>query len=500
MAAVFLYFWIALSCFLLNLVAGQLECSRTPKPVFMSTETELEADEKKSLTLPCVFYNVTGDFQIYWYAGTQNIYWNDSPQTGSVNYDIDYSPTNPTRSSNLTIKVLSTYDSMTYKCRVSASECKVQAEFNVIVNYAPIVYYIGPREPPFWSIDEPDRIFVNETDNITLRCNASGRPAPFFTWVKMIPNQPEPEELSAGTEDTKHGVFMITNVSRTQSGDYRCQATNRIGPNFGYVELVVQYVPELTGLPSDIRAAPGASVTFGCDVIANPKPFDFYWMKDGLKLSQDGTNPTPNTFVILKLDPKTDYGNYTCVVTNQVGISSATVEVSGRPLAPVIMNSDPQGIYRHTYNLTWSPVSKRENSSRIINIPVARYIIKYQRKDIQNRMGTMVTVLWPNEALSETVQGIQEYLMLRDLKENSSYVGRVCPESDYGRGDCVSYTFTTSAVDFQPPPSPEIGYSGKCSNPSMCVGTWTPPSSSAERHSTVAMVTFTAGFMSWLLT
>ena len=60
-------------------------------------------------------------------------------------------------------------------------------------------------------------------------------------------------------------------------------------------------------------------------------------------------------------------------------------------------------------------------------------------------MGTMVTVLWPNEALSETVQGIQEYLMLRDLKENSSYVGRVCPESDYGRGDCVSYTFTTSA-------------------------------------------------------
>ncbi|XP_063959669.1 limbic system-associated membrane protein-like [Lytechinus pictus] len=494
MAAYFFYVCVAFSL-LVDVITGQLTCAENPKPVFMSTELEIEADEGSTITLPCVFYNITSDFQIYWYAGKEDIFWNNNAQTAADNYAIAYNKTNSTRSSNLTIRGVSTSDSMTYLCRASSSKriCRVQAEFNVNVNYEPVIRHIGPRQPPYWVSYKPEVIYVNETDNITLICNTSARPSAFITWVKMIPGLPDgenTEELSPGTEETKHGFFTINNVSRFQSGDYRCQATNRIGHTFETVALVVQYEPEVKVVQPDIRAAPGRSVTFGCNVSANPEPFDFYWTKDGARISEDDADPTPNTFVILKLNPETDYGNYTCVVTNQVGTSSATIVVSGRPLAPIITNTNPRGRFRHTYNLTWASSNRRRNGVRIDNIPVARYIIKYQRKDIQYTSGKMVPVLWPNEALSETVQG-KQYIILRDLKENSSYVGRVCPQSDYGMGDCVSYTFTTSSVDLQSPATPKTAYAVSCSDSDSCIETWTPSSSSVERFSIITMATAT---------
>ena len=48
----------------------------------------------------------------------------------------------------------------------------------------PEVSHIGPRVTPHYLSHQPANLFVNETDNITLTCNATGVPKPIFTWSK----------------------------------------------------------------------------------------------------------------------------------------------------------------------------------------------------------------------------------------------------------------------------------------------------------------------------
>ena len=78
----------------------------------------------------------------------------------------------------------------------------------------------------FFSIDPPSidtkpiSQAVNESDNLRLFCNATGYPTPQITWF-MIADTLVP--LTVGT------ALNVTNMSRTDSGVYKCRASNGIG-------------------------------------------------------------------------------------------------------------------------------------------------------------------------------------------------------------------------------------------------------------------------------
>ena len=61
---------------------------------------------------------------------------------------------------------------------------------------------------------------VNESDNLELFCNATGRPAPQITWYKVADTL---VPLSNGR------ALKAKNINRTGSGVYRCRASNGIG-------------------------------------------------------------------------------------------------------------------------------------------------------------------------------------------------------------------------------------------------------------------------------
>ena len=56
---------------------------------------------------------------------------------------------------------------------------------------------------------------LTEGGNVTLFCNASGIPSPFVSWIKVGSNQ-----RTNGTE------LVLKNISRSQAGQYRCEASN----------------------------------------------------------------------------------------------------------------------------------------------------------------------------------------------------------------------------------------------------------------------------------
>jgi hypothetical protein len=75
-------------------------------------------------------------------------------------------------------------------------------------------------------------VIINEYDNVTMICQARGRPIPYITWFrrnkdgKYQNNQTQIEnQLLANNTD---GQYHLINVSRHQTGHYECRASNGV--------------------------------------------------------------------------------------------------------------------------------------------------------------------------------------------------------------------------------------------------------------------------------
>ena len=56
---------------------------------------------------------------------------------------------------------------------------------------------------------------ITEGGNLNLSCNASGTPPPVVSWVRISTRQ-----------RFDVSVLQITNISRSEARDYRCEASN----------------------------------------------------------------------------------------------------------------------------------------------------------------------------------------------------------------------------------------------------------------------------------
>ena len=59
---------------------------------------------------------------------------------------------------------------------------------------------------------------ITEGENLTLLCNVSGSPLPMVSWIKVG------DDIS-----TNGSELVFTNISRTQAGEYICEASNGCG-------------------------------------------------------------------------------------------------------------------------------------------------------------------------------------------------------------------------------------------------------------------------------
>ncbi|XP_029704467.1 neurotrimin isoform X2 [Takifugu rubripes] len=161
-------------------------------------------------------------------------------------------------------------------------------------------------------------VVVNEGSNVTLLCQASGKPEPSISW-KLISS---PGDITSDDE-----YLEIPAISRQKAGTYECTAVNDIDADTQTVDITVNYAPSVSE-GRDVGVTLGQRGVLECEADAVPEA-DFEWYKDDRRIFNgfDGMEIV-NTGSLSKLMffnvSEGDYGNYTCVAVNKLGSSNTS--------------------------------------------------------------------------------------------------------------------------------------------------------------------------------
>uniref|UniRef100_F6PJP1 Neural cell adhesion molecule L1 n=1 Tax=Monodelphis domestica TaxID=13616 RepID=F6PJP1_MONDO len=173
-------------------------------------------------------------------------------------------------------------------------------------------------QPPNITEQSPEKLVVFPTDDIVLKCEASGKPEVQFRWTKENIHFSPEKELGATTH-INSGSFIITgntsNFAQRYQGTYRCFASNRLGTAMSHeIHLVAEGAPKWPKekvQPFEVEE--GQSVVLPCNPPASAVQPRIYWMNSRIfHIAQDervtmGQNGNLYFANVLTNDSHSDY-------------------------------------------------------------------------------------------------------------------------------------------------------------------------------------------------
>ncbi|XP_068685513.1 uncharacterized protein [Montipora foliosa] len=184
-----------------------------------------------------------------------------------------------------------------YKCMVNNSVgTALSTSVSVTVNVSSSVQTI------------PNKV-VREGGNMTLFCNASGIPEPTVSWINVRNEQ-----------RTDGNKLMFENITRYQTGEFICEATNPCGNAKEAATIDVHFEPEMAQLvPSETTVCLGDSITFNCSANSNPAVHTYQLYVNGMTANENNTTGVWNRTMTTRGEFV-----YKCMVNNTVGTAMST--------------------------------------------------------------------------------------------------------------------------------------------------------------------------------
>ena len=182
---------------------------------------------------------------------------------------------------------------------------------------------------------KPSSIIVEEGQNVSLLCKATGQPAPTVTWQKAF------SHVSKARSVVVDGSLMILNVTKADGGSYACLAKNLLRVDSSVVLVTVIDRLKFTLIPPlKVVASEFSSVILNCAALGKK---DIFWKRVSQNLPQSYIlypNYPIGTLLIRKVS-KNDAGSYTCVAKN----SQRSIEATSilQVLKPVSCSSIKSG-------------------------------------------------------------------------------------------------------------------------------------------------------------
>ncbi|KAL9964689.1 hypothetical protein ACROYT_G028364 [Oculina patagonica] len=108
---------------------------------------------------------------------------------------------------------------------------------------------------------------VHEGTNMTLICEATGKPTPNITWTRVQKDGSNSEAVHQGP------TWDLPSINRTASGTYRCTADNGFGNSARHeIKVNVTYPAKIVKLASEHEVAAQQGVSLHCQAEGNPQP------------------------------------------------------------------------------------------------------------------------------------------------------------------------------------------------------------------------------------
>ncbi|XP_019355735.1 hemicentin-1 isoform X2 [Alligator mississippiensis] len=158
---------------------------------------------------------------------------------------------------------------------------------------------------------------------IDIPCSAQGVPPPTVTWFKGRNTM-----LIDGRQyiSSPDGTLTISKVQLSDSGIYKCVASNIVGSDESSITIQVQEPPTVDNIdppyntPFQERVA-NQRIAFPCPAKGTPKPA-IKWLRNGKELT--GNEPgisiaEDGTVLIIAFVTPYDNGEYVCVAVNEAG-------------------------------------------------------------------------------------------------------------------------------------------------------------------------------------
>ncbi|KAI4877429.1 hypothetical protein NFI96_032680, partial [Prochilodus magdalenae] len=222
---------------------------------------------------------------------------------------------------SLQIQKVDVTDEGLYTCSIQSERNPRPKLIQLIVKVPPKIYDISPD------------VTVNEGGDISLFCEATGKPEPKITWRHISPSA---KKFESGEN------LNITGITRDAAGDYECGAENDVAsPDTRTVRVTVNFPPTIQEMKSH-TVRPGQMALIRCEAAAVPTPM-FEWYKGEKRVSKGQTgidikNLSSRSVLTVSNMTEDHYGNYTCVVANKLGTANASASLNRKlqALLPVI--------------------------------------------------------------------------------------------------------------------------------------------------------------------
>ncbi|XP_051735859.1 basement membrane-specific heparan sulfate proteoglycan core protein isoform X14 [Ctenopharyngodon idella] len=146
-------------------------------------------------------------------------------------------------------------------------------------------------------------------NSVEFECHAIGDPEPTVSWSKVGGSLPDHVEV-------RGNILRIDQVTESDSGQYRCTATNNVGSEHSHVVLNIQSLPQIAAQPEAKEVTVGSDAVLPCIASGYPVP-TITWSKVENELPskcrQDGHVLTVPGIT------HSDAGTYVCTAANKQG-------------------------------------------------------------------------------------------------------------------------------------------------------------------------------------